>query len=53
MLISWCCQTNYVYLNRGSIKLVDVSATYRPGTAGTHPLVIPLVVANGSNSNRR
>ena len=45
--------TNYAHLNRGSVNVVDIYATYRPGIVGTKPSVIPPVVADGSNPHRR
>ena len=45
--------TNYAHLNRGSVNVVDIYATYRPGIVGTKPSVIPPVVADESNPHRR
>ena len=45
--------TNYAHMNRGSVNLVDMCATYRPGIVGIQPSVIPPVVVNGSNPHRR
>ena len=45
--------TNHAHLNRHSINLVDITATYHPVVAGTKPLVIPTVVVDGSNHHRQ
>ena len=48
---SWFILTNYVHLNRGSVNLVDMCATYRPRIVSSQPSAILPLVVDGSNSH--